>query len=651
MTIVGASNLFQLGMSGIKAAEQGLATTSHNIANAGTPGYSRQRVDLVAGAPIRTDDGFFGSGVRVGEVRRSYDQYLNRELLSDTSIAAEQRVHHALAQRLDGLLSDEASGLAPGLQGFFDALEEAAASPASASARQVLVAQTDRLAARFRMLDSELQQTRGDVTGRMSTTVEEANGLAAQIAEMNQAIVEANSHGATPNDLLDRRDQLVRQLSERLAVTTVEQGDGALNVSIGSGQHLVIGQESLRLAVGSPSEDPMATSLMLVGAGNAGVDVTDRIHGGRLGGLIAFDQGLLADARRELDHLALGLAGGMNGQHRQGMDAAGRLGGDLFNAINGQALRGERAVAADGNQGSAKLAVSVDSVAGLQSRDYLLKYDGTEYQLTAADDGSLIARFDTLPKQLPEAGITLALTEGTVAAGDGFTVRPAAGAARAMQRAVAGADELALASPIRAEASSGNIGDAGLSGLSITNAAGEGLDAPVTLTYEGAAGRFRVSDPPGGTLDYDPNADSGAPQTLSVAGFGDLSFSINGTPADGDRLSIESNTGGNGDNANALALGALGDQPMLFGGTATFAQGYERTVSGVASRTQSLGLAADASEHILARTEDARAAVSGVNLDEEAASLMRYQQAYEASARVIQVANELFQTLIRSTGG
>ncbi|AGA92156.1 flagellar hook-associated protein FlgK [Thioflavicoccus mobilis 8321] len=651
MTIIGTNSLFRAGMTGVKAAETSLATTSHNIANAATPGYSRQRVELAAERPILTKDGYVGTGVRVAEIRRTYDEYLNRELLSDTSTAAEQRVHYELAQRLDGLLSDEASGLAPALQGFFDALEQAASSPGSVSARQVLVEQTDRLAERFRLLDSQLQQTQADVAGRISTTVEEVNALAQQIAQLNQAIIEANSQGATPNDLLDQRDQLVRDLSERIGVKTLEQGNGALDLSIGSGQPLVVGEEAQRLAVGSPREDSSAKRVLLLGPGKSTVDITDRVNGGRLGGLIAFDQGLLADARRELDQIALGVAEGMNGQHRQGMDANGRLGADLFTAVNAETLRQARALGDGGNQGTARLEVWVDAVAGLQGRDYSLTYDGAEYQLAGADNGELIASFDVLPQQLEDAGITITLAGGSMAAGDRFTIRPGAGAARAMRPVLTEAQDLALASPLRAEVSADNLGDAELGSLSITNAIGVGLDPPITLTYQGAAGRFEISDPPGGTLDYDPAADSGVPLTLSVGGLGDLTFSLSGTPVDSDRLSIASNTGASGDNSNALALAALRDAPILFGGAATLAQGYERTVSGVGSRTHALGLAADASDAILSRTEDARAAVSGVNLDEEVAALMRYQQAYEASARVIQVANEVFATLLRATGG
>lgn len=651
MAINGANNLLELGMSGLKAAQQGLATTSHNIANAGTPGYSRQRVEFVAGEPVLKGGSFLGTGVQVAEIRRSYDRFLSRELQADTATAAEQRVHHELAARLDSLLSDEATGLAPVLQGFFAGVEEAAASPTSAAAREVMLDRADRLAERFRSLDARLQQTQAAVEGRALTAVDAINALANNIAGLNHEIARTDARGGAPNDLLDQRDELVRKLSEQAGVTTQVQNDGSINVSIGSGQDLVVGETAFRLAVDSRPGDPRGMNLMLLGSGDAAVAVTDEISGGTLGGLIAFEQGLQADANRQLDEIALGLADAMNRQHRRGLDQRGNLGGDLFTALNAPALQEGRALGATGNGGSAQLEVSVQSATALQGRDYVLDYDGASYRLRGARAGEVVASFDRLPQDFASEGFSIALSEGELAAGDSFIIRPAAGAAAGMRRLAADGASLALAAAVRSDAAATNLGDGVIGPPAVEGMGGVGLADPITLTFEASSGQFRVSSPPGGTLDYDPSAAGNTQLQLPVAGFGELRFALSGSPADGDRFRIEANRGADGDNRNALALSGLQDAPLVFGGSSTLAAGYEQTVGTVAGRTQGLSIAADASEKVLQRTADTRQSVSGVNLDEEATELMRYQRAYEAAARVISVADELFRTFLRATGG
>lgn len=647
---VGA-NLFGLGLSGLRAAQFGLATTSHNIANAGTPGYSRQQVGLAAGVPFFDAGNYFGTGVRLVEVRRSYDQFLLRELQTETALAAEQRLHHSLAARLDALFSDPSTGLATSLQGYFDALQEAAADPASGTARQVVLDQADRLAERFRVLDSRLRQTHDAVEAEARSAVESINTLAAEVARLNRGIAQARGMGGVPNDLLDQRDELVRQLGAQVGITTLVQDDGSLNVYVGSGQTLVVGAEAYRLAVVPRGSDRPGFGLALQGGGGGGVDVTGQIRGGTLGALIGFEGGLLADAERRLGQLALGLADAMNTQHRLGMDQNGLIGGDLFTPLNAPALLNARSMAQAGNAGDARLEVTIDSVAALTDSDYLLSYDGADFRLVRLRDNAVVGTFAALPQGISGEGFGIALAGGALAAGDSFLIRPAAGAAQQMRRVLSDGASLALASPVRARAAPDNLGEARIGAVTVAGLTGVPLAAPVTLTYDAGSGGFLVGSPPGGTLVYDPVADSGATLTLAVPGFGELRFAITGTPENGDRLILESNRLGIGDNGNALALAGIAEAPLLLGGTASLAQAYERTLGDIASRTRGLALAADAQERLLQRAEETREALSGVNLDEEAAALLRYQQAYQASARVIAASDELFQTLLNALGG
>lgn len=645
------TNLFGLGLSGLRAAQLGLATSSHNIANAGTPGYSRQRVELSAGMPLFDSGSYFGTGVRLTEVRRSYDELLSRQLQTETSLAAEQGLHHDLAARLDALLSDPATGLAQGLQGYLDALQEAAADPASGTARGLLLDQTDRLAERFRALDGRLRQAHDAVEAEARSAVESVNALAAEVARLNRGIAQARATGGVPNDLLDQRDTLVRQLGAQVGVTTLVQDDGSLNLYIGSGQTLVVGTTAHRLAVVARGADRPGFGLALQGGGGALVDVTGQVRGGALGALAAFEGGLLTDAERRLGQLALGLADTMNTQHRLGMDQRGLIGGDLFTPLNAPALLAARALAQAGNTGDARLEVSIDSVSALGESDYLLSYDGVGLRLVRLRDTTLVGTFPGLPQGFAGEGFSIALAGGSLAPGDSFLIRPAMGAAQQMRRILPDGASLALASPVRAAASAGNLGDVRIGPLRVEGLSGVPLAGPVTLTYDPGAGGFLVSDPPGGTLAYDPAADAGDTLSLAVPGFGELRFVLTGSPADGDRLTLEANLGGTGDNGNALALAGVAEAPILLGGTAGLAEAYERTVGAIASRTRGLALAAEAQERLLQRAQEAREAFSGVNLDEEAAALLHYQQAYQACARVIAVADETFQTLLNVLGG
>ncbi len=651
------SSLFDIGRSGLGAAQVGLATTAHNIANAGTAGYNRQRVDFQAGTPAViagsyvAKDVYVGTGVLVGDVRRNYNALLSRELLADTAAAAGDRVQHGLAAEIDGLFSDTATSLAPMLQGYFDALGDAAADPSSVAARQVVLDQADGLAGRFRTLDSRLQQAHAAVEGNARSSVDTINGLASGIAQLNAGITQANGTGATPNDLLDQRDELVRQLAEQVGVTTQARGDGAINVSLGSGQTLVLGEKANRLVVGQSESDPAATGLFLFNGDRGGAEVTDQISGGALGAQVGFERGLLADAERQLGQIALGLADQTNAQHRLGLDQTGRqLGGDLFTSVNSPALVAGRARGAAANTGGAQLGVTLVALDQLKDSDYRLSYDGNQYQLIRTRDNQAFTSA-SLSEVGASEGFTIDLSADSnpMAAGDSFTIRPAAGAAGAMRMVLSDTASLALASPVRAAAGATNQGEARIGAAAASNLAGVPLaDADaVTLTYDAASGGFQV-EPSGVTLMYDPATASGSTLNLPIEGFGNVTFSMTGTPADGDSFSIQGNVGGTGDNSNALALAKLQDTRILRGGTTSLAQGYDRAVSNIASRTSALAVAANAQEGLLQQAQATRQSLSGVNLDEEAAALLQYQQAYEAAAQVITVANDMFQTILNA---
>ncbi len=644
------ASLLNIGVTGLNANQKALRVAGHNIANVNTPGYSRQQVELGTYPEMWRGDGFFGSGVQVTGVRRIYDRFQVEQLRADTATTGQLRTYRELAGRLEDLFGGEATGVARPLQEFYDALSEVAADPASIGARQVLLGRAEALAERFQAMDARLKEMRGDVQRRIGDRVAEINSLTGSIAELNREIVSRQLGQGDPNDLLDRRDVLIERLSGLVAVTTVDQGDGTVNVFVGSGQNLVLGTRAIPLEVSPSPADPQRVEISMSYPGGA-VPITDELRGGTLTGLLEFDRGLLAETEAGLGGLALGVGMAVNRLHAQGMDLTGAIGGALFTAFNDPALRESRVAANEHNTGNAVLGLFVDDPGALGTSDYRLSYDGAQYTLTRTGDETVVDTFAGFPHTVASEGFTIELESGAPAAGDSFLIRPTAAAAREMRVLLRDPESFAAAIPVRVESDPSNTGDLLVDAVSAEQLSGVPLSAPVTLTYDAGAAAFIVSNPPGGTLAYDPATDAGQPLALSLPGFGQVNLTLQGTPAAGDRLVIADNAGATGDNRNALALAALRNSPLFNGGTATPGEAYGRLVSGLGAKTESAGLALEAQETLLRRAQEARDATSGVNLDEEAADLLRFQQAYEASAQVIAAANRMFQTLISAFGG
>ncbi len=541
------------GLSGLVASQRALATTSHNISNANTPGYSRQRVDLVAQPSQGSRTGFIGKGVAVSTIGRSYDQFLTAQIRTSTAASSEARTFHELASRVDNLLANPDTGLASALQSFFDAVHEVAADPTSLPARQVLLSEAEGLAQRYHALDKQLTDLQQETNGRLTGLVDEVNTLAEGIADLNREIAQAEgaTGGQPANDLRDRRDELLRQLAEQVGVHTVQQDDGAINVMVGNGQPLVVGSSAFGLSVMDNASDPTRKEIAVTAGGGSTI-ISDILSGGAIGGLLDFREQVLGEAENALGRVAVGLASNFNSHHRLGADLDGNPGLDFFVPID---AIGAEVLSHDQNTGSAP-SVTVTDPAALTTSDYRLDYDGTEYTVTRLSDNK-VDRF-TAPIPLVAVDgfqIDVSVPPG---AGDSFIVRPVSAGAKAFGLAIRDPREIAAAFP----------------------------DA----------------------------------------------------------------MGGVGDNRNALDLAGLQERLRLENGSATLAGAYGQLVASVGAATQKADAHRSAQEVLLNQVTDARDGVSGVNLDEEAANLLRYQQAYEASARVIAVADAAFDSLLQMVG-
>ncbi len=628
-----ASNILSIGQSALAAAQAGISTTGNNIANAATPGYSRQVVVQSAALPQSFGYGFLGQGTQIDTVKRIYSDFQATQIRATQSAKSGLDSYYAQIKQVDNMLADPSAGLSPALQDFFKGVQDLAANPSSVHSRQAALSSGQSLATRFQGLNDQLNQINQGVNSQIASSVDVINTYAQKIAQLNDSITQAQgaANGQPANDLLDQRDQLMMDLSKEIKATVVKQDDGKYNVFIGSGQPLVIGNQTFALKTAVSPTDPGRTEVAYATNGSTIIMGESSLTGGNLGGLLDFRSQSLDPAQNALGRVAIGLASTFNAQHRLGQDLNGNLGGDFFTVAS------PRVTASTTNTGTGTLTASIGNASALTASDYRLNFDGTNYNLTRVTDGA-VTTFSTFPQTIDGGNLNLA---GTPAAGDSFLIRPTVDGAKAFGVAISDTSLIAAAAPIRSAATSTNTGTGSISAGSVNappppNA---NLQQPVTITFTSAT-TFNVSgtgtgNPTGVT--YTPGAN------ISYNGW---NVQIAGVPASGDSFAITSNTGGVGDNRNALLLGALQTSNTLAGGSTTYQGAYSQLVSSVGNKTNELNVSSTATGNLLTSTVQAQQSVSGVNLDEEATNLLRYQQAYQAAGKVMQIASKMFDVLL-----
>ena len=634
------ANIFNIGVSGLTANQTRLATTGNNIANVNTEGYSRQRVDLSTLPSQLSAVGWIGSGVQVADISRSYDQFVASRLRTSLSAAEEGQYLYSRAIQVDNVIADPAAGLSQVLGDFFNAVHDVADDPTSIPTRDVMINQAEVLAGRFQSLDDYFSQLRSQANTDMASFAGEMNRLTTSIAELNNRIQSSgvSSGQAPPNDLLDSRDRLIDELSKYVSITTVTQGDGLVNVFTGNGQALVLGGTSNTLEVKNSAIAADQRSLYLRSKDGNLVEMNNLISSGRMGGLLRFQKEVLDPAQDALGMVAIGLAGFFNDEHSTGMDLDGDLANNFFSQASPQLL-GHSA-----NAGTAT--ASFSDLSQLQPEEYDLRYDGAAWQLIRVGDSQVIPMTGTGTGVDPfiADGVAIVIGPGA-AAGDRYLLRPTRGGAADIDVLITDPRDIAAADPVRTTALASNTGTAAIGPGSLDTRIGSTkLAAPITLTYDAVGLQFNLSS--GGSIPYDPATDSGSTSTVTIAGLGDFSFELTGTPANGDQLVLSDNTGGIGDNRNARLLASLQTKNVLFGGSASITDAYGSAVADVGTSTSRAENIMDVQNQLLQRAQAVKDAVSGVNLDEEAANLVQFQQAYQASAQVIAAANTLIDTLL-----
>ncbi len=649
------ADLFTSALSGMNAAQMGVATTEHNIANASTPGYTRQQILIGSRAGQQTGAGFVGQGVDVTGVKRIYDQFLTTQVLQEQSQASYLSTYHSALKQIDNLIADPAAGAAPAMQGFFDALNGVANNPESTPARQTLLSNAQFAVNRFQAIDQRLTDIANGLTNQIGASVNTVNSYARQVAILNGNIkrATASGQGQVPNDLLDQRDQLITQMNKEIKTSVVQQPDGTVSVFVGSGQALVVDEQAMQLQVVQSPNDPSKVDVAYVNNGKAFTLQQSSLQGGNLGANIAFRDQSLEPARNALGRVALGMAASINQQNQLGLDLNGALGGNLFKAASPRVDNNAN------NTGTAVASATISNISQLTTSDYQLRFDGTSYAMVRLSDSAVtsLGTPGAFPATFTVDGFTVNLSAGAQQ-GDSFLIRPTAYAARDIALVTNDPAKIAAAAPMRTNAALSNTGAGRISAGAVDATYTAATVTPaVTLTYDSATNSL-AGFPPALPVSVTDNGvtppvttvfAAGAPVTYTSGAtvqFGGVSFTLTGALATSDTFTVSSNTNATGDNRNALLMSSMQTQNLMANGTASFQGIYGQLVGDIGAKTSELSVTSQAQDSMLAQTVASQQSVSGVNLDEEAANLMRYQKAYQASAKAMQIAQTMFDAIM-----
>lgn len=684
-----STGIYSIGVSGIAAAQLNLLATEHNVVNASTPGYTRQRAVQATNIAVNTGAGSIGQGVHVQTIERMYDRYLTGQVNSAQTTLSGIDAYYGEIKQIDNLLADPSAGLSPVLQDFFSGVQQVASNPSLLSARESMISSATTLVNRFQSLDSRLAELADEVNGKIQDAVTSINAYSSQIADLNQRIIiSESSYGQPANDLLDQRDTLINELNKLVKVSTSTNSNGSFNVFIGTGQQLVVGEQAMTLSAMAASADPSRIAVGLQTMTGSSMELPEQlISGGQLGGLVSFRNETLDKAMNELGRVAASVALTFNAQHALGMDLSGNASGDgaAFNANFFNVANLIPTVNANShNTGNLVVTAQLTNpppygpevsdgnfYTNLTTSDYRLTYAGKNaanvdlFSLSRLSDNKQWSA-DTLTNLTATVqsteGFGISVQSGGANIGDSFLIQPTRNAAKnVLVDPVIAADARAVAAavPFRTSATDTNKGNGEISpGKTVPGFDVNLLRAgDITVTYN-AASPTQLSFTGLGLGDTVivklPGSAESAPalppvaytqgMTISVDG---MSFQLTGQPSDGDTFKLSLNAAGTSDGRNALALGQLQTKNTMAGAKATFQGAYAQLVANNGIKTRELKVTGDAQQAVLDQAQATRDSLSGVNLDEEAANMIRFQQAYQASAKLLEIGKTLFDTVLQ----
>jgi flagellar hook-associated protein 1 len=667
-----SDNLLRIGTTAVLANSTLLNTTSNNIANINTEGYVRQRTEF--GTAV------LGLGVGKGTTERLVSDFTQRQLRRDLSNFSYAEQYVTEANRVDALFSNAENSIATGINNLFQQFQVANNEPATMANRQLIIGSSQALLDRFNTLSSLVLDQENFVNQQLDIYTNEANTLIKQISSLN---IEIASYGTgasrpVPLDMLDKRDLAIQNLSKMVEIKTLDAKNGEKLVFMATGQSLVVerGDFSLISLRGDPDPSQRELQLQLATKANVVRDIDINRIGGKIGGLLSFQDEILVPTQNRLGQLALSMTDAMNTQNRLGMDLNGKIGGNLFNLPVSSGF----SYANNAGSGVVNLTIEPGQGRSLPPNDFLMTVEAGGVRIQALNaSGQVITGSDKVvpiggyPATINSTnaggdlyGMEITLT-GAPAVGDRFALKPSSTASRTLTMATTRPEDIALASPVRTEFTLANLGNAKVENLKVTNTTPVSfptygfdtpsglINGPWTMTYT-ATDTFQIVDNLGNPVATAAYGSNQYQNIFAQAGVNvGFDFSVSGVPSIGDTFSISFNDGGFNDNRNGLALSALQTasttrlNPLSAPSgvnAVSFNKSYAEMVSLIGERTSQARNSEGASKALLTQTTAWYESLSGVSLDEEASNLVRFQQTYAAAAKIISTSQTIFDTLL-----
>ena len=654
-------SLLNVGARALLANQVALQTAGHNIANVSTAGYSRQSVVLQTVQGQFTGGGYIGKGVDVQTILRNHSELLTRQSTAAASVDAGDTVRIARLRQLQEVFSGGPSGIGASINDMMNALSDVVSSPMDLTARSVALTRMDETAARMRDASQRLDEIGYTVAEQLKGSMVAVNSLARNIAAVNEQIARAKGNGQPANDLLDQRDQLIRELNQHIQTSQVAADDGSVSVFVAGSQPLVLGNKAALLSIEDPADFVAGSGKKVLTFQQPGsatkVELNESmLGGGQVAGLLRFQNNDLAEGRNLLGRMAIAISESMNTQNRLGLTLDGTPGENLFAPISLA-----NAVTGSANISGATMGLQVADPTKLQASSFEIAFTGTTAgSVTRHSDNKVFvfANLGDLTTIMANNG--LAINDGGAppgafagaAAGDRFLANPMAGAAAEFKALQYSPVDLAAANQVNAAMDAANGGTLQLASLKATGPITQpATGSPVTIAFTAGSPATYSATVPGPPIATIATGNYVSGETIAINGW---EITLQGAPKSGDTVTVGNATDAQygdwykRDAGNARALMDLRDVQMFDG--ATLSDGFASAMAQVGTRTQSAQYAAELSSAIAANLERDRTAVSGVNLDEEAARLIQFQQAYQASAKMLQIAQNIFDTLIQGLG-
>ncbi|MCQ8889092.1 flagellar hook-associated protein FlgK [Pseudoalteromonas carrageenovora] len=663
-------SLLNIASAGVRSSSELLQTTSKNITNVNTEGYVRERTEFTT---------MVDNQVGRGETYRLLNEFAQSQLNRDTSNKSFFDQFVTEANRVDTIFSEESNNLSTGINSLFNNVQEALNQPSSSVARSLVMTDAQSLVDQMDRLSGIVLEQQSIVNEQLEIFSDEANSLIQNINTLNQeiAVVNGTNNASDASSIYNQRDLAIRELSELVDIETLDGRNGEKLVFMGTGESLVMENGTFNLFSLSGDPDPNFKELTLdVNGGKAvPLEIDSSKLKGKIGGLLAFRDDILVPAQNQIGQMGLAIADAFNEQNKLGMDANGELGGDIFNipTVGAYAYK-------DNSGGVTNMTATVEPGKGseLPASDFIITY-------TANADEVSIQPIDNKGEPVGSASLATIPASGVINSdditsgesfglqinvsgsgveGDQFQIKLNSEAATSITLATSRGEDLALASPIRTANSIDNTSTATISAGEVTSVTSGGFtSAPgltngeITLVKAAGTNDYLISDGNGTNVPITivPPAEGVLAQAGAPYDSYGFDFDIEGTPATGDTFTLEFNEGGFDDNRNGLKLadlqnGELVRKNVVTTATAdnhdTFNQAYSGLVSDIGVVTGQAITSASAFDALAEQSEAWYESLSGVNLDEEAANLLRFQQSYSASAQVLAAAQEIFDTLL-----